>query len=89
MSHFTLKPCNEAERAAMQSHAIKELECDDWNEVQIQMMNKEHLSKAKTNSCESMVRRWRKESARMLKRVNKNTCRCYSFNKPRTWLQGV
>ena len=89
MSHFSLRPRNEAERAAMQSHVVKEMEYDDWNEVQVQMMNKEHLSKAKTNSCESMVKRWRKESARMLKRININTCKFYSFNRARTWLPGV
>ena len=83
---YGLRPKDEQDRKNMMSFAMKELECDEWNEVQIAMMNKDHLNKTRTKQCESMVKRWKKEASAMLKRLNKNTCRYYQFNEPRSWL---
>ena len=85
-SIYGVRPRDEEDRKNMMSFAMKELECNEWNEVQLQMMNKDHLSKTKVKQCDSMVKRWKKETSTMLKRLNSTTCRYYHFNEPRTWL---
>ena len=83
---YGLRPRDEEDRKNMMSFAMKELECDEHNEIQLAMMNKDHLSKTKVKQCDSMVKRWKKQSSAMLKRLNVNTCRYSHFNAPRTWL---
>jgi len=83
---YGLRPRDEQDRENMMRFAQLEMECDEHNEIQISMMNRDHLSKTKNKLCDSMVKRWNKMSSTMLKRLNKNTCRYYHFNEPRVWL---
>ena len=83
---YGLRPHNEQDRKRMLAFANKEKECDEHNELQIAMINKEHLSKTKLKQCESMVKRWKKESSTMLKRLSTANVKYSTLSLERTWI---
>ena len=80
------RPKDEQERLAMVSFHLVEQECDMYNQIMYEMMDKEHLGKMKLKQGIAMSKRWHKDSERALKKLKSKDLRFHSNNEPRHWL---
>lgn len=77
------RPCSLEEKEEILSFLRLEKECDEANTTTIEYMNRDHLSKTKSKQVDSAVKRWKKESDRLIKNII--NLEPYSMNSKRNW----
>ena len=83
MDFYKNRLVSEEDRAKTLAFLALEAECDEHNATQIEYMNRDHLNKTRSKQVDAAVKRWIKDSKRLISRYRNEPL--HNLGSQRNW----